>query len=187
MPKTLRIFCSILFVILIGCSEQSEVTVSTALSNNNITKVDLIEATTSTTSTTSTTTTSIVTTTILISTSAPETTTTTSDAIEYSVEPVYENWPWDIIAECESGSDWESTKGHYEGGLQFDPYTWRAYVAAGKPYGLEDYPIHAYDASREMQIIVAIRVRDGIPESSAPYLNSQGYGAWPTCRHRAGV
>lgn len=94
---------------------------------------------------------------------------------------------WDTIAQCESGGNWGSRGGRYEGGLQFSPSTWTSYVAAGRPYGLEGFPAHAYDASREQQIVVAERVRDGVPGSSKPYLNAQGYGAWPTCRHRAGV
>lgn len=149
----------------------------------HIAKVDPIEATTSTSTSIITTSTTIFTSTTL----APETTTSVYEDVKYSVETNFESWPWDIIAECESGSDWASTRGSYEGGLQFDPYTWTAYIAAGKSYGLNGYPTHAYNASREMQITVAIRVRDGVPGSSGPYLNPQGYGAWPVCRHRAGV
>lgn len=180
MPKTLRILCFTLLVI-VGCGQQREATVSTALPH--IAKVDPIEATTSTSTSTTTTSTTIFTSTTLV----PETTTTVNADVEYSVETRSESWPWDVIAHCESGEDWSSTKGYYEGGLQFSPSTWKSYVAAGKSYGLVGYPAHAYQATREMQITVAIRVRDGVPGSSGPYLNPQGYGAWPVCRHRAGV
>lgn len=90
------------------------------------------------------------------------------------------------MAECESGGNW-AKHGYHEGGLQFHPDTWTAYVAAGKSYALAGYPAHAYDATREQQIVVAIRVRDGVKDSSDPYLNAQGYGAWPHCRHNVGV
>lgn len=97
--------------------------------------------------------------------------------------------------ECEDNDDpskgptgWASNTGNgYEGGLQFSHSTWVDYVAEGKPYGLVGYPAHAYDATREQQITVGIRVRDGVEGSSDPYLNAQGWGAWPTCRHEVGV
>lgn len=97
--------------------------------------------------------------------------------------------------ECEDNDDpnkgptgWQSNTGNgYEGGLQFSSDTWDDYVAAGKPYALIGYPDAAYNATREQQITVAIRVRDGVEGSSDPYLNAQGWGAWPTCRHEIGV
>jgi hypothetical protein len=70
---------------------------------------------------------------------------------------------WDAIAQCESGRDWTSSAGQYEGGLQFDPATWTA-------YGGGDYAEHAYQATRDEQIAVAERVLAG-----------QGRGAWPVC------
>jgi hypothetical protein len=187
LPKTLRILCATVLAILIGCGTQGEATVSTAA--HIVPKVDPISATTSTTSTTTTTTSLPISTTTTI---APTTTTATvysdSGNVSAAATSANESWPWDQIAECESGSDWGSTKnGYYEGGLQFDPGTWQAYVADGRTYGLSGYPSHAYDASREQQITVAIRVRDGVEDSSSPYLNPQGYGAWPHCRHAAGV
>lgn len=91
------------------------------------------------------------------------------------------------MADCEADGNWGARGGTYEGGLQFLPYMWESYVAAGKPYGLEGFPEHAYDATREQQIVVAERIRDGVEGSSDPYLNPQGYGAWPHCRYEAGV
>lgn len=94
---------------------------------------------------------------------------------------------WDDLADCEADGNW-ALDALYDGGLQFDPAgTWTPYVAAGKPYALKGYPAYAYQATREQQIVVAIRVRDGVKGSSDPYLNAQGYGAWPTCRHVVGV
>lgn len=76
---------------------------------------------------------------------------------------------WDRLAACESGGDWASTVGQYEGGLQFHPGTWDAY----KPNG---YPEAAYEASRAQQILVAERV-----------LADQGWGAWPACSAKLGL
>lgn len=78
--------------------------------------------------------------------------------------------PWDRIAECESGGNWQINSGNgYSGGLQFDQSTWEAYD------GLQ-FAAAAYLASREAQITVATRVRDGY--KSYP---TRGYTAWPVC------
>lgn len=76
---------------------------------------------------------------------------------------------WDRIAQCESGGDWHSTAGLYEGGLQFHPKTWIA-------YGGSEFAPHAYQATREQQITVAERV-----------LRAEGWGAWPVCSRKAGA
>lgn len=76
---------------------------------------------------------------------------------------------WDRLAQCESGGNWASTAGLYEGGLQFHPTTWDR----NKPAG---YPDAAYQASRAQQIHVAERV-----------LASQGWGAWPACASELGL
>lgn len=143
----------------------------------------VVLSTTTTIPTTTTTTTSITTTTTI-----PPTTTTSTE----SMSPVVSSSTsriWDEFCTCECGGvcNWSTQGGLYEGGLQFHPDTWSDYVASGKPYGLIGYPAHAYEATREQQIVVAERVRDGVPGSSDPYLNPQGYGAWPTCRHEVGV
>ena len=68
---------------------------------------------------------------------------------------------WDAIAACESGGNWATNTGNgFYGGLQFTSSTWRAYGGQGAPQ----------NASREQQIAVAERVRQG-----------QGLGAWPVC------
>lgn len=95
---------------------------------------------------------------------------------------------WDQLAGCESGGRWNLDR-RYDGGLQFDPGTWTAYVATGKPYALAGFPPFAYQATREQQITVALRVRDGVRASRGhdPYLNAQGWGAWPECSARLGL
>lgn len=132
-----------------------------------------------------TTTTTLAVTTTSTSTKVSVTSTTTTTYTSPVVSITNQNDVWDDLAQCESNGNW-AARGRYEGGLQFDPYTWDAYVANGKPYGL-GFPDAAYKASREQQIQVAIRVRDGVKGSSDPYLNAQGWNAWPNCRYEAGV
>lgn len=70
---------------------------------------------------------------------------------------------WDELAQCESGGNWQSTAGHFEGGIQFDPGTWDA-------YGGGQYASSADRATREQQIAIGRKV-----------LAAQGYSAWPGC------
>lgn len=87
------------------------------------------------------------------------------------VEPVRKmrgSWPWDALAECESDGTW-NLDAYHDGGLQFASGTWTAFKLPG-------YPPHAFQASREMQIAVAVRV-----------LAAQGWAAWPTCSRRLGL
>lgn len=93
---------------------------------------------------------------------------------------------WDRLAGCEADGRWQ-LDARYDGGLQFDPPTWSDYVAAGKPYALAGFPPYAWQATREQQITVALRVRDGLPGSTGPYLNAQGWGAWPRCSRILGL
>jgi hypothetical protein len=76
---------------------------------------------------------------------------------------------WDQLAECESGGNWSSTAGQYEGGLQFANSTWLA-------NGGGQYAQHAYNASREQQIDIALRV-----------YNEVGWSAWPGCASALGL
>jgi len=78
-------------------------------------------------------------------------------------------WPWGALARCESGGNWASTAGYYEGGLQFAPFIWRA-------FGGLRYAAHAYQATPAEQIAIARRV-----------LASQGWRAWPRCSLRLGL
>jgi hypothetical protein len=68
---------------------------------------------------------------------------------------------WDAVAQCESSGNWNTDTGNgFSGGLQFTDSTWHAYGGQGSPQ----------TASREQQIQVAEKVKDG-----------QGMGAWPVC------
>ncbi|MFD4367155.1 resuscitation-promoting factor Rpf1 domain-containing protein [Rhodococcus sp. NPDC058521] len=77
---------------------------------------------------------------------------------------------WDRLAQCESGGNWGINTGNgFQGGLQFSPSTWSA-------HGGDEYAATANNASREQQIVVAERV-----------LESQGWGAWPSCSSSLGL
>jgi len=77
---------------------------------------------------------------------------------------------WNRLAQCESGQDWDINTGNgYYGGLQISPRTW----AAHRGHWIASRPDKA---SKAGQIKVAERI-----------LNSQGWGAWPSCSRRIGV
>ncbi|NLG55520.1 MAG: resuscitation-promoting factor [Rhodococcus sp.] len=77
---------------------------------------------------------------------------------------------WDRLAQCEAGGNWSINTGNgYHGGLQFNPRTWTS-------HGGGEFAPTANQATREQQIVVAERV-----------LESQGWGAWPSCSSRLGL
>ncbi|MEO3975441.1 transglycosylase family protein [Streptomyces sp. CAU 1734] len=79
-------------------------------------------------------------------------------------------WPWNCVAECESGGDWRANTGNgYYGGLQFWQPTWEG-------HGGLAFAARADLATRAEQITVAEEV-----------LRTQGWGAWPTCSKRYGL
>ena len=78
--------------------------------------------------------------------------------------------PWDGVAQCESGGNWNTNTGNgYYGGLQFSPRTWQS-------YGGGAYADTADHATRSQQIAIAEKV-----------LQAQGWNAWPTCSKKAGL
>jgi pyruvate/2-oxoglutarate dehydrogenase complex dihydrolipoamide acyltransferase (E2) component len=79
-------------------------------------------------------------------------------------------FPWDRLAQCESGGNWATHTGNgYSGGLQFVNSTWLS-------NGGGAYAPQAWQASREQQIAVAERV-----------LANSGPGAWPGCTSKLGL
>ncbi|MGW0365621.1 transglycosylase family protein [Streptomyces sp. NPDC002990] len=79
-------------------------------------------------------------------------------------------WPWDCVADCESGGRWAVNTGNgFYGGLQFRQPTW-------EEYGGLSFARRADLASREQQIRVAEEV-----------LGTQGWEAWPVCSKRYGL
>ncbi|MFJ9597749.1 transglycosylase family protein [Streptomyces virginiae] len=79
-------------------------------------------------------------------------------------------WPWDCVADCESGGRWAVNTGNgFYGGLQFWQPTWEEYG------GLAFAP-RADLAERAHQISVAQEV-----------LAAQGWNAWPVCSKRYGL
>ncbi|MFD4049029.1 transglycosylase family protein [Streptomyces sp. NPDC058611] len=79
-------------------------------------------------------------------------------------------WPWDCVADCESGGRWAVNTGNgFYGGLQFWQPTW-------EEYGGLAFAARADLASREQQIRVA-----------EDLLGAQGWDAWPVCAKRYGL
>lgn len=79
-------------------------------------------------------------------------------------------WPWDCVADCESGGRWAVNTGNgFYGGLQFWQQTW-------EDYGGLAFARRADLASREQQIRIAEDVVD-----------RQGWNAWPVCSKRYGL
>jgi uncharacterized protein YabE (DUF348 family) len=78
---------------------------------------------------------------------------------------------WDRLAQCEAGGNWAiNTGNHYYGGLQFDISTWNS-------NGGGQYASRPDLATREQQIAIATKVRDG----------RGGYRAWPACARKLGL
>ena len=78
---------------------------------------------------------------------------------------------WDRLAQCEAGGNWAINTGNgYYGGLQFNLSTWNA-------NGGGQYASRPDLATREQQIAIATKVRDG----------RGGYGAWPACARKLGL
>lgn len=89
-------------------------------------------------------------------------------AVEAAKRPTYRA-VWDDIAACESGGNWASTAGSFEGGVQFLRSTWLS-QGGGK------YAQHAYDATKYQQIEIAERL-----------LAQSGWGQWPSCSRQLGL
>ncbi|MEV8536944.1 transglycosylase family protein [Streptomyces sp. NPDC051211] len=79
-------------------------------------------------------------------------------------------WPWDCVADCESGGRWQINTGNgFYGGLQFWQQTW-------EDHGGLRFAARADLATRPQQIRVAEEV-----------LGTQGWDAWPECSKRYGL
>ncbi|WP_331284314.1 transglycosylase family protein [Streptomyces antarcticus] len=79
-------------------------------------------------------------------------------------------WPWDCVADCESGGRWAVNTGNgFYGGLQFWQPTW-------EEYGGLVFAARADLATREQQVRIAEDV-----------LGAQGWDAWPVCAKRYGL
>ena len=76
-------------------------------------------------------------------------------------------WPWDALAQCESGGDWGINTGNgYYGGLQFALGSWEAAGGSGYPH----------EASAAEQVHRGEILQD-----------MQGWNAWPTCARQIGL
>ena len=84
------------------------------------------------------------------------------------------SWPWDALAECESGSRWTyNGPSGFDGGLQFHPATWT--MAAANVRGASRYA-YAWQAPAIVQVTVA---KDWLARTS--------WHQWPTCARRLGL
>ncbi len=92
--------------------------------------------------------------------------------IVVGTKPLPDGEVWDRLAKCEAGGNWAINTGNgYYGGLQFNASTWRAYGGAA----FAELP---HQASREQQIAIATKLRDG---------RGGTYAAWPGCRAKLGL
>ena len=88
-----------------------------------------------------------------------------SGLLELGDDGIY--WPWDELAECESGGDWSINTGNgYYGGLQFALGSWQA--AGGTGYPHEHSPAEQIRRGEILQ-------------------DMQGWNAWPTCARIVGL
>lgn len=102
--------------------------------NNSLTPIDGTKASADTTTTT------VIT--------APTTTTT--------LVPLSKMVEWNRVAWCETHSNWQHQGERYEGGLGILSWNW-------KYYGGTAYAPHAWLATPEQQVAIAIKIQHGLP------------------------
>ncbi|HEX7306391.1 transglycosylase family protein [Lentzea sp.] len=92
--------------------------------------------------------------------------------IVVGTKPLPDGAVWDRLVQCEAGGNWAINTGNgYYGGLQFAKSTWDA-------YGGNAYAAFPHQATREQQIAIATKLRDG---------RGGTYSAWPGCRAKLGL
>ncbi|MET9228119.1 transglycosylase family protein [Lentzea sp. NPDC003310] len=92
--------------------------------------------------------------------------------ITVGTKPLPDGEVWDRLAKCEAGGNWAINTGNgYYGGLQFNKSTWDA-------YGGGAFAAFPHQATREQQIAIATKLRDG---------RGGTYAAWPGCRAKLGL
>lgn len=104
-----------------------------------------------------------------------------SDQAAAANDPSVIPWPWDEIAECESGGDYRfgapgnpNGDGYYQGAVNWAPSTWDA--AKQLVAGAAGYP-DAWDAPPSVQVRVA-----------QAWLKRTDWGSqWPECSRRLGL
>ena len=83
-----------------------------------------------------------------MSSSAPTTTTT--------LVPASKMVEWGKVAHCETGGNWKHQGAMYEGGLGILAWNW-------KYFGGLAYAPHAYLATPQQQVAIAIKIQHGLP------------------------
>ena len=92
-----------------------------------------------------------------MSSSAPTTTTTTVVAtITTTLVPASKMVEWGKVAHCETGGNWKHQGAMYEGGLGILAWNW-------KYFGGLAYAPHAWLATPEQQVAIAIKIQHGLP------------------------
>lgn len=85
---------------------------------------------------------------------------------------------WDALAKCESGGRWNANTGNgYFGGLQENMGFWTTYDGLA-------FAARPDLASRDQQITVAERARDGYTNRKGEHFKARGYTPWPHCGRR---
>lgn len=83
-------------------------------------------------------------------------------------------WPWDALAECESGGRWDyNGSSGFDGGLQFLPSTW---VTASQLIGVNS----RYQFAWQAPAIVQVRVAQA-------WLAVTSWAQWPACSRELGL
>jgi hypothetical protein len=91
---------------------------------------------------------------------APVVTTTTTTLVSPSVMS-----EWHRVAWCETHANWQHQGGVYEGGLGIMAINWQY-------YGGTQYAPHAWMATPEQQVAIAIKIQHGLPTPDAEYCAS---------------
>jgi len=86
---------------------------------------------------------------VTTTTVATPTTTTTLVPLSKMVE-------WGRVAHCETGGNWKHEGRMYEGGLGILAWNW-------KQYGGTTYAPHAWQATPEQQVAIAMKIQHGLP------------------------
>ena len=87
---------------------------------------------------------------------APATTTTVATTTTTTLVPASKMVEWGKVAHCETGGNWKHQGWLYEGGLGILHSNW-AY------YGGYKFAPHAWMATPEQQVVVAMRIQNGLP------------------------
>ena len=87
---------------------------------------------------------------------APVTTTTTAPTTTTTLVSPGVMAQWAKVAHCETNGNWKHQGAMYEGGLGILAWNWRY-------YGGTSYAPHAWQATPEQQVLIAVKIQHGLP------------------------